>query len=273
MSGKDVEKIGNSIRAYGDFAYVYDELMDAVPYEKWSEEIIRFMEVYGVSKPGKRAQGILESEKNLVVDLCCGTGILTCLLYDRGYDMIGIDSSGEMLCVAAGKHPEREILYLLQDMRMLELYSTVGTVLSTCDSLNYILDEQELLTVFKLINTYLYPGGLLIFDFNTVYKYEHAIGNGTIAENREKVSFIWENHYDPDTQVNEYELTIFIREGDGRFRRIMENHYQRGYTVGQITRLVKEAGFEIAEVVDGDSWGGITSGSERVFVVAKECLK
>lgn len=261
------------MQPYGDFAYVYDELMDTVPYEKWCEVIIRFMETYGVSKPGRKTGDVLESERNLVVDLGCGTGTLTRLLGQMGYDMIGVDSSGEMLAVAAQKQEQSEerILYLLQDMRELELYSTVGTVISVCDSLNYILDEQELLSIFRLVNNYLYPGGLFLFDFNTVFKYEQVIGNTTIAENREDVSFIWENYYDPDTLVNEYDLTVFAREEDGRFRRFEETHHQRGYTVEQMVSLAEEAGLRVVEVVDGDTGGKVTPESERVLVAAKEC--
>ena len=95
-----------------------------------------------------------------------------------------------------------EILYLLQDMRELELYSTVGTVISVCDSVNYILEEKELLEVFSRVNNYLYPGGIFIFDFNTDYKYREVIGDTTIAENRDDCSFIWENFYDSEEELN-----------------------------------------------------------------------
>lgn len=97
-------------------------------------------------------------------------------------------------------------------MRELDLYSTVGTVISVCDSVNYILEEEELLQVFRLVNNYLYPGGVFIFDFNTAYKYREVIGNTTIAENREDCSFIWENYYDPEEEINEYDLTISCRK-------------------------------------------------------------
>ena len=107
--------------------------------------------------------------------------------------MIGVDNSPEMLGIAMEKSEESGgILYLLQDMRELELYSTVGTVLSVCDCLNYLLEEEDLLRVFRLVNNYLYPGGLFLFDFNTVYKYSQVIGDTVIAENREDCSFIWE---------------------------------------------------------------------------------
>lgn len=270
--------------AYRDFAYLYDELMEGTPYEAWCDRIVGLIVKYGVSKPVRRglpeeeARKMamrLESERDLVVDLGCGTGTLTRLLYQKGYDMIGIDSSEEMLNVAMRKKEESgaEILYLLQDMRELELYSTAGTVVSVCDTLNYLLEEEELLEVFRLVENYLYPGGLFIFDFNTVYKYEQVIGNTTIAENREDCSFIWENFYDPDEELNEYDLTFFVRQEDGLFRRFTETHLQRGYTAEKMAALLKEAGLEIVEMRDSDTDGPVTGVTERVCVAARECRK
>lgn len=263
------------MEAYGDFAYVYDEFMDNTPYEQWCKYLCESINKYGVSKPNQNSEDVLESEKNLVVDLGCGTGTLTQMLYKLGYDMIGVDNSGEMLNVAMEKRDREgdEILYLLQDMRELELYSTVGTIISVCDSVNYILDEDELLGVFRLVNNYLYPGGLFIFDFNTVYKYEEVIGDVTIAENRENCSFIWENYYHEEEEINEYDLTVFVQEEDGRFKRFQENHYQRGYRVETICALLEEAGLEIVEILDADTREAVDPESERIYVVARECMK
>ena len=288
------------MEAYGDFAYVYDELMDNTPYEEWCERIVQLIEKFGVSRPQRESglsEGnvsdlqeedasddsleadiarneklILASERNLVVDLGCGTGTLTQMLYQKGYDMIGVDNSGEMLSVAMEKHEKSgdEILYLQQDMRELELYSTVGTVVSVCDSVNYILEEDELLDIFKLVNNYLYPGGIFIFDFNTVYKYEQVIGDTTIAENREDCSFIWENYYHPEEEINEYDLTVFVQEEGDRFRRFTETHYQRGYTAEQMTALVEEAGMKVLLIKDSDTDGPVTEKSQRIYLVAKE---
>lgn len=291
------------MEAYQDFAYVYDELMDATPYEAWCERIDGLIAKYGVSMPvgGRETMAeagidwnqppepeaiaaageacdassrdeLLDSERNLVVDLGCGTGTLTELLYQKGYDMIGIDNAEEMLNVAMDKRAETgsEILYLLQDMRKLELYSTVGTVVSVCDSVNYILEEDELLETFSLVNNYLYPGGIFIFDFNTEYKYREVIGDTTIAENREDCSFIWENYYDPDTNVNEYDLTVFVQEEEDIFRRFTETHYQRGYTTEQMVRLIEEAGMTLVEMKDADTGEDVTDTSERVYIVARE---
>ena len=294
--------------SYTDFATVYDKFMDNVPYEEWAETIIDVMNRLGVSKlAAKKAtdgeisvdekasmedtdafaealsekaseevsEEILDSERNLVLDLGCGTGTLTELLASRGYDMIGVDNSMSMLEIAMQKRAQNKsgVLYLLQDMRELDLYSTVGTVISVCDSVNYILEEDELLEVFRSVNNYLFPGGLFIFDFNTDYKYREVIGDATIAESREDCSFIWDNYYDKESGLNEYDLTIFVQEDGDLFRRFSEGHVQRGYTVEQMKRLVEQAGLKVIEIKDSDTGEAVTDTSERVFVVAKEVIK
>lgn len=260
------------MEAYGDFAGVYDELMDNIPYEQWSLRLDTLIRKYGVSRPERNAEGILDGERNLVLDLGCGTGTLTELMYGLGYDMIGVDMSEAMLNIAMEKRVASgsEILYLNQDMRDLELYSTVGTVYSACDSLNYILEEDELLQVFSLVNNYLFPGGIFIFDFNTDYKYRELIGNTTIAENREDCSFIWENYYDPEEGLNEYDLTVFVRQEEENFRRFSEVHVQRGYTLEQMMSLLERSGLVVLEAVDADTSGPVTPESGRIYIVARE---
>lgn len=271
--------------SYTDFAEVYDELMDETPYEQWKERIVDAINKYGISKPIKSTEDIvdggeiseeelLESERNLVVDLGCGTGTLTEMLYAEGYDMIGIDMSEAMLEKAMDKKAESgsEILYLCQDMRELELYSTVGTVVSVCDSINYLTDAEDVQTTLDLVHNYLYPGGLFIFDFNTDYKYREVIGDTTIAENRDDCSFIWENFYDSDEKINEYDITIFVEEKDGLFRKFSETHFQKGYDKPQMEEMLVKAGFEIVKMLDSDTENEADDESERIFVIAR-CIK
>ena len=271
------------MEAYCEFARVYDELMDDVPYERWADFLGEMIEEYGISRPIGRAQGsmpskeqeILETEKNLVLDLGCGTGTLTELLWRKGYDMIGIDNSEDMLNAAMEKRESSgsDILYLCQDMRELDLYSTVGTVISVCDSVNYLLQDKDVEETFRRVKNYLYPEGIFIFDFNTVYKYETVIGDATIAENREDCSFIWENYYHGKEHINEYDLTVFVKEEEGgeTFRRFYETHYQRGYTLKEMERLVAKAGLTLVKTLDADTHGEVRDESERVYVIARKC--
>lgn len=267
------------MEAYTDFAEVYDTFMDNAPYEEWAEILSQFIERYGISKPvlekDAQKQTALASERNLVLELGCGTGTLTELLYQKGYDMLGVDLSQEMLGIACKKREQSGsgILYLCQDMRELDLYSTVGTVISVCDSVNYLLEDEEVVETFQGVNNYLYPGGIFIFDFNTVYKYEQVIGDTTIAENREECSFIWDNYYHGEERVNEYDLTIFVKQEEGSFRRFQETHYQRGYTLEEMKGFVQKAGMELVLVQDADTHKAPSKTSQRLYVIARECMK
>ena len=130
-----------------------------------------------------------------------------------------------------------------------------------------------MLEAFKLINNYLYPGGIFIFDFNTEYKYKEVIGDTTIAENRDECSFIWENYYDEKTAVNEYDVTIFVKEEDDMFRKFTETHYQKGYTAEKVKKLLEKAGLKVVAMKDAETEKEVTKESERILVVAKEVTK
>ena len=262
------------MEAYEGFAKVYDVFMDETPYEEWGQRIRDIITKYGISRPGLTGDNKtpLETERDLVLDLGCGTGNMTQLLASYGYDMIGVDCSEEMLSAAMEKREQENlpVLYLLQDMRELELYSTVGTVISVCDSLNYLLTSEDLLETFRRVNNYLFPGGIFIFDFNTVYKYEKVIGDATIAEDRETCSFIWDNYYDPENQINEYDLTLFVARQDGLYQKYTETHYQRGYTLSAVRKIAEQAGLDWVLSMDGDTGGVVTAETERVLAVVKE---
>ena len=215
------------MEAYTSFAYVYDTFMDNVPYGEWARHIREKLCEHGVTD-------------GIVLDLGCGTGTMTERLAGYGYDMIGVDNSEEMLELAMEKKTESgyDILYLLQDMRGFELYGTVRAVVSLCDSVNYITEPDELEEVFRLVNNYLDPKGIFLFDFNTVHKYRDVIGDSTIAEDRGVCSFIWDNRYYEKEQINEYDLTLFIAEDFNP----MENAYVSERTADSEDALLSEEG-------------------------------
>ena len=220
------------MEAYTGFAEVYDLFMDNVPYEQWAEYITGLLREYGI-------------EDGLVLDLGCGTGTMTELLAEAGYDMIGIDQSEEMLEEALEKKEAsgHDILYLCQDMREFELYGTVRAIVCVCDSMNYILEEEEILDILSAAAyNYLDYDGLFIFDLNTEYKYREILGEQTIAENREEGSFIWENYYDEAQRINEYQLTLFVKEKEDLYRKFEETHYQRAYSLDTVRNLVERSG-------------------------------
>ncbi|OUO78776.1 SAM-dependent methyltransferase [Blautia sp. An249] len=247
------------MEAYTEFAKVYDLFMDNIDYPRWCRYLTGLLKKYGVSE-------------GLVLELGCGTGTMTELLAGQGYDMIGVDNSEEMLAKAIEKRVEsgQNILYLLQDMREFELYGTVRAVVSVCDSMNYILTEEDLLQVFSLVNNYLDPGGIFVFDLNTVYKYKEILGDQVIAEDREEGSFIWENQYDEETRENLYQLVLFLPREDGLYERYEEIHYQKAYTIEKIRKLLEKAGMEFVAVYDAFTEEPPLESSERVYVVARE---
>ncbi len=244
---------------YTNFAKVYDLFMDNVPYDKWVEQI----------------KDILYKEDikdGLICDLGCGTGAITERLANLGYDMIGIDNSYDMLDVAMEKKyaSGNDILYLCQDMREFELYGTVRAIISRCDSLNYIKNLSELKEVFAWVNNYLDPKGLFIFDMNTVYKYQNILGDNTFAEVRDQASFIWENTYDSDKRINEYDLNIFIKlEGDN-YKRFEERHVQKAYTFEEIVSAIDESNMVLEKYLDADTYGDVSEKTERILFIARE---
>lgn len=264
------------MEAYSEFAQVYDLFMDNIPYEEWCDYLVMLLKRYGVPD-------------GLVLELGCGTGNMTEALKRRGYDMIGIDNSEEMLSEAiekasaeaiesgsagvVGRGPETALkpaLYLCQDMREFELYGTVRAIVSVCDSMNYILEPEELLAVFRLVNNYLDPDGVFIFDLNTRYKYEKILGEQTIGETREDHCFIWDNYYDETSRINEYVLNLFIQGEDGRYDRYEELHYQRAYDLEEIKGLIEASGLRWEGAYDAFTTEPVREDSERIYIIARE---
>lgn len=270
------------MEAYTSFARVYDTFMDNVPYEEWASFVIDIL----------KENKILEGS---ILDLGCGTGSISRLLFRAGYDVLGVDLSEEMLEIALEKQMEEMpkvfaedfddsleesienspeagpgILYLQQDMRELEVYDKVAAVVSCCDCLNYILDPKELLETFFRVKECLKEDGIFFFDFNSSHKYRDVIGETTIAEDREDCSFIWDNYYYEDEGINEYELTLFIKEGEENlYRKYQETHLQRGYCLEGIQAFLEEAGFEVEQIYDDYTKKAANKDSERICIVAK----
>ena len=283
------------MKEYTGFAEVYDMFMDNVPYDKWAKYLQKLLKENG-------------AKEGIVCELGCGTGKMTRRLRDMGYDMIGIDISQDMLQIAmeqetilkkagtqndtkSDKKKNYEILYLNQDMREFELYGTVAAVVSVCDSMNYITEKEDLLQTFKLVRNYLDPGGVFIFDMNTPYYYRKKLGEQTICENRDEGSFIWENYYDPDTKINEFDMTIYIRrnsEGQNAsktskdkktagktqadtatyYERFEETHFQRAYSIAEVKALLKKAGLKDIKVYKAFTKDAPDSAAERVYFVS-----
>lgn len=256
--------------AYSEFAAVYDRLMDNIPYDDWFTYLHGLLKKYGVNK-------------GIIAELGCGTGSITERLSAAGYDMIGIDNAPAMLDIANQKKTENgsNTLYLCQDMREFELYGTVAAIISLCDSINYLTNPDELLHTLSLANNYLDTDGIMIFDFHTRHYYRDIVADTTIAEDREDISFIWDNYYDADSNINELALSLFIRADDislsaadsdagDIFRKYEELHIQRGYTLEEMLSLVSKSGLKLLAAYDAFTCSPATEDSERIYIVAQE---
>lgn len=246
------------MESYNQFASVYDLFMEDTPYKHWLSYIEACLKKYNL-------------EANSVCELGCGTGKMTTLFAKKGLEVIGIDLSAEMLMMAQDHAFEEalDILYLLQDMSSFELGEPVDLICSCCDSMNYLLEEEELLETFIRVKRFLKPSGLFIFDMNTPYKYKEVLGNQIFADQTEEAAYVWTNYYDDEEAINEYEVSFFIKDEKGKYDRSIENHYQRAYAIEEVKVLLEKAGLKVLEVNDNYSDEAINSASERAtFIVS-----
>ena len=246
---------------YSAIAEVYDRLNKEIDYSKWADTIEKCFEKYGATRP------------QIVLDLACGTGRMTRELAKRGYDMIGVDGSADMLGEAYSAGGEG-ILYLLQDMREFELYGTVGATVCCLDSLNYLLGDGELKKVFDLVHNYSDPDGLFIFDMNTPYKFENIYSdNAYILEDEDAdgraVFCGWQNFYDKDTSLCDFYLSVFKEDEDGVYIRDDEHQRERCYSEKEIKTALCDSGFELCEIFGGLDMGLPQTTVERWYFVAK----
>lgn len=252
--------------SYGKFAYVYDELMADMPYPDW----ITFAET-AWSKYGKPLT---------VAELGCGTGTLTIPLAGAGYRMTGIDLSPDMLAVAQQKmeeHPqgrrflrEGSVRWIMQNMKAWELPETVDSVISFCDCLNYVVEEEDIRAVFARTYEGLKPGGTFLFDVhhpNTLIRYEEE---QPFIQDDPSVSYIWTCGLDVPRREIEHHLSIFAREENGLYRRFEETHIQRAYEPEWLTAELLKAGFSSVETFADFEWMPAGHDAQRLFYV---CVK
>ncbi len=244
---------------YTRFADIYDQLTHDIPYVKWADYLQSAFLKFGLN-PG------------LVLELGCGTGSMAIELSKRGYEMIAMDISADMLARAFEKaqRNKADILFLNQDMREFELYGTVDAVICLLDSLNYMTSLKDIRKVFRLVYNYLNPGGLFIFDLNSPYKLSHVLGNETFYELDEETSWIWNNTYDSKKRCTTFDLTFFVRNSEGLYERFDETHVERAFNREEIVNALGDAGLKLLGDFAELSFMNPGPKEERIFYIAQK---
>lgn len=242
---------------YTKFADFYDRLTHDIHYTRWADYL-------------QSAFRKFERDPKLVLELGCGTGSLAVDLSKRGYDMIAIDNSTSMLNKAyeKAKKADADILFLNQDMRNFELYGTVDAVICLLDSINYITSVNDIKKIFGLVNNYLNPGGLFIFDVNSPYKLSTVLGNQTFYELDEDISWVWKNTYNSKSKTTTFDLTFFVKNQDGLYERYDETHKERAFSSEEIKGALNSSGLRLLGEYGDLSFNAPATDEERIFYIA-----
>lgn len=223
---------------YDDFAGVYDTLMDDYDYDAWCRHYLRLLSEQGLTNPGR------------IAECACGTGSLTVRFAKAGIQMVGIDLSASMLRRAEEKARKWgvEAAFVHQDMRKMKLTRPVSAVLATCDGVNYLTSESDVKAFFRAAYDALEPGGVLCFDCSSRHKLEEVMGDAFFGEERDGIAMLWHNRLHQESHILSMDITFFVREEDGRYRRFREQQHQRAHAEEEIVRWLEENGFESIRV-------------------------
>ena len=247
--------------SYRCFAQFYDILTQNIPYRARGEYFHALFQRYGL--PG-----------NIVLDLACGTGSLTEALASLGYDMIGVDGSEEMLAEAMNKKYDAQsnTLYLCQDMESLDLYGTVDGCVCALDSLNHITDYGALSRAVARVSLFLAPGGVFLFEVNTVYKHEQILSDRAYVYDLDDVCCVWQNSVCHE-KIIDITLDFFARRDDGLYERESEAFSERAYTHGEICALLQKNGLTLLDCFGDDSFAPPKDDAQRVIYAARSAKK
>lgn len=243
--------------AYGEFAKIYDELINEdINYDEMVERIIEICNSYNV-------------ELNDYLDIACGTGNVTIRLAKYFKNIYGVDLSEDMLREAFDKFKEARIKgkIICQDMTELSLNKEFDLITSVLDSTNYITDLNDLQNYFNGVYTHLKSNGLFIFDVNSYYKLSEILGNNIYTYSEEEVFYTWENVFE-DNLLSMF-LTFFVKKGD-LYERFEEEHLERAYTEKELEKELEKANLEVLAKFDGYTENDVQANTERIVYVIKK---
>ena len=246
--------------SYGDFAYFYDGLTDNVDYEKRCDYMVGLLAENDIS------EGIL-------LDLACGTGTVSLILSRKGFDVIGVDASEDMLSVAQEKKMEtgEDVIFLCQRMEELDLFGTIKAAVSTLDSINHVTDKETVKEIFRRVSLFMEDEGVFIFDVNTPYKHKNILGNNTFIYDTDEVYCVWQNSTD-ESMLTEISLDIFEKDEDDEdtYYRYSEEFSERAYELDDIKKWLEECKFEVTAVYEEMTRSPVSDETQRAVFVAKK---
>lgn len=248
--------------SYSAFARYYDELTANIDYVKRGEYFHSL-----ISKFGK-------TEGKILLDLACGTGSISEVMAELGYDVIGVDNSDEMLGIAIEKKFDKglNIQYLCQDMRKIDMFGTVDVTICALDSINHLSSLNDVRKVFEGVAFFSEIGGLFIFDVNTLYKHRKILADNTFTYETDNVYCIWENTLDADTDEVRMHLEFFEREENGMYSRSSDEFSEKAYSESDIEKLLEECGFELLVKYGDDTYEAPAETAQRI-VYAARCVR
>lgn len=243
---------------YNAFSMFYDELTSNIDYAKRAEYFDSLIKMHS-------------GKKGILLDLCCGTGSLSQQFAMLGYDVIATDASMQMLNVAFEKKALSglNVQYLCQDMRKLDMFGTIDVTVCALDSLNHLPSIEDVKKVFERVFLFCEPGGLFIFDVNTIFKHKNVLGNNIYTYDMENVFCAWENTYVEEKRRTDIVLNIFAKAKNG-YQRYIESFSEHAFELDAIEEALKQVGFEICAVYDYDSFNPLRIDSEKAVFVAKK---
>ena len=244
---------------YGSFSDFYDILTENVNYPQRAQYIADLLTANGV-------------KGGILLDLACGTGKLSTEMAKRGFEVIGVDASGDMLSIAMNNAYESgvNILFLCQTMQQLDLYGTINACVCTLDSINHLTEKADVQAAFDKVSLFTEPGGIFVFDINTPYKHREVLADNTFVYDMDGVYCVWQNTLDKDTDTVQIDLDIFEEIEDGVYERMQESFSERAYEIKEIETMLEKAGFETVNIYDELTVQPPKADSQRVFVIARK---
>ncbi len=246
--------------SYGIFSSVYDILTENVEYERIADRICSLLHENGV-------------DGGLLLDLGCGTGTLSFLLEQKGFDVIGVDASEDMLSVANEKKYDEDssALFLCQKAEELNLYGTIQCAVSSLDTFNHIDSIEKIEKAISLVSLFMDMNGIFIFDMNTPHKHKEVLANNTFVYDMDEVYCVWQNSYDKNAERTDIDLDFFIKNEDNEdYERYSESFSEYIYEIDDIVNIIKKSGFTLLGTTDDYSKSKPSDTTERITFIVKK---